>query len=186
MTKFKIGSIHNTEKGKIKILSYTPGKRLEGNKRIHPRATIEFIDSGWVCNVQTTNIASGHIEDCRAKTIYGVGYLDTDVKIPQRGSHTVLRRVYDLWANMLKRCYGGYRTSYKGCSVDKRWHSFKNFLNSVQELDGYTEWEKGDKKMCLDKDMKVKGNKVYSKDTCIFIDEATNVKDMLDRRWGKK
>ena len=40
--------------------------------------------------------------------------------------------------------------------------------------------------MCLDKDMKVKGNKVYSKDTCIFIDEATNVKDMLDRRWGKK
>ena len=184
-TKYKVGNIIDTPKGKIKILEYTAGKRLPNNRRIHPRVTIQFIESGWVCNVQSSNIAAGKVKDFRAKTVYGVGYLDTDLKIPMRGN-SIIRRVYDLWANMLKRCYGGYRTSYKGCSVDKRWHSFKNFLNSVQELDGYTEWEKGDKKMCLDKDMKIKGNKIYSKDTCIFIDESTNVKDMLDRRWGKK
>lgn len=185
MTKFKIGSIHKTPKGYIKILSYTPGKRLEGNKKQHPRATIQFIDSGWVCNVQTTNIATGRIEDCRAKTVYGIGYLDTDIRIPERKSNSIIRRVYDLWANMLKRCYGQYDTCYKDCEVDKRWHSFKNFLNSIQDLEGYLEWEKGDKKMCLDKDIKVRGNKIYSKDTCIFIDEASNIREMLNRRWGK-
>lgn len=33
MTKFKIGSIHKTPKGYIKILSYTAGKRLEDTRK---------------------------------------------------------------------------------------------------------------------------------------------------------
>ena len=60
-TKYKVGSIVDTPKGKIKILDYTPGKRLPNNRRKHARATIRFIESGWVCNVQVANIASGHI-----------------------------------------------------------------------------------------------------------------------------
>jgi hypothetical protein len=182
--KYAVGSIVDTPKGKIKILEYTPGKRLPNNKKQHPRATIRFVESGWVCNVQTTNIMTGHIEDCRAKTVYGVGYLDTDIKIPARGT-SVIRRAYDLWANMLKRCYGAYRTCYTGCTVDKRWHSFKNFLNSIQQLEGYAEWEQDASNMCLDKDMRVKGNKVYSQDTCMFITKHDNVVDALNRRWGK-
>ncbi len=182
--KYKVGSIIDTPKGKIKILEYTPGIRLAGNKRQHPRATIKFIKSGWVCNVQTTNIQSGHIADCRARTIYGVGYLDTNIKIPARGT-SIIRRIYDLWANMLKRCYGDYKTCYSGCSVDTRWHSFKNFMNSLPLLEGYIEWEK-DATMQLDKDIKVKGNKVYSQDTCKFVSLHDNVVDALERRWGKK
>ena len=85
-TKYKVGSIVDTPKGKVKILDYTAGKRLPHNKKLHARVTIRFIESGWVCNVQATNIASGHIEDCRAKTVYGVGYLDTDMNIPTRGT----------------------------------------------------------------------------------------------------
>ena len=182
-TKYKVGSIHNTPKGKIKILDYTAGKRLPNNRRLHPRATIKFIDSGWVCNVQTCNIVSGHIEDCRRKTVYGVGYLDTNLKIPARGT-SVIRRAYDLWANMLKRCYGEYDTCYKDCKVDKRWHSFKNFLNSIQELEGYERWERGEN-MHLDKDIKCKGNKIYSADTCMFVTEHDNIVDALNRRWHK-
>lgn len=184
MTQYKVGKIYDTPKGKIKILEYIPGKRLPNNKRQHPRAVIEFVDSGWVANVQTTNIANGKIRDCRAKTVYGVGYLDTDINIPMRDKGTIMRRAYDLWANMLKRCYGDYKTCYTGCTVDKRWHSFKNFFNSIQELEGYEEWEKG-ADMHLDKDTKVKGNTVYSKDTCRFITAHDNVEDALNRRWGK-
>ena len=51
-TKYKVGSIVDTPKGKIKILDYTPGKRLPNNKKKEARATIRFIESGWVCNVQ--------------------------------------------------------------------------------------------------------------------------------------
>ena len=182
-SKYKVGSIIDTPKGKIKILEYTPGKRLPNNRKIHPRVTIQFIESGWVGNVQSTNIAAGKVKDYREKTVYGVGYLDTDLKIPMRGD-SVIRRVYDLWANMLKRCYGGYDTCYKGCTVDKRWHSFKNFLNSVQNLEGYERWERGED-MHLDKDIKCKGNKVYSADTCMFVTAHDNVVDALNRRWHK-
>lgn len=184
--KYKVGSIIDTPKGKIKILDYKAGKRLPNNKRIHPRVTIEFVKSGWVTNVQTTNIATGHIEDHRKKTVYGIGYLDTDIKIPERKSKSIIRKAYDLWANMLKRCYGNYTDdSYKECTVDVRWHSFKNFLNSIQELDGYEQWQAGEN-IHLDKDIKVKGNKVYSKDTCMFVSANENIVDSLNRRWSKK
>ena len=53
-TKYKVGNIIDTPKGKIKILEYTPGKRLPNNRRIHPRVTIRFIDSGWVCKQRTS------------------------------------------------------------------------------------------------------------------------------------
>lgn len=177
--KFEVGRIIDTPKGKIKVLEYIPG-----NKKQHPRAVIRFIDSGWVSNVQTCNIMQGKIRDFREKTVYGVGYLDTDIKIPMRGN-SIIRRAYDLWANMLKRCYGGYKSCYKGCTVDKRWHSFKNFLNSIQGLEGYDKWERGED-MHLDKDIKVPGNTVYSADTCMFVTAHDNESDGSNRRWHRK
>lgn len=184
-TKYKIGSIHETLKGKIKILDYVAGKRLPNGKKQHPRATIKFLATGCVRNVQTTNIAKSKIEDYRAKTVYNVGYIGSEIKIPARG--TLLRRIYDLWANMLKRCYGNYKGKYTGCVVDKRWHSFTNFMNTIQNVEGYTLWEQNPhKKICLDKDIKYFGNKVYSVDTCKFVSTHDNVVEGLLRRWGKR
>ena len=95
-----------------------------------------------------------------------------------RGSSTI-RRAYDLWANMLKRCYQKYSGCYKNCRVDKRWHSFKNFLNSLPELPGYDAWERGEN-VHLDKDTRVKNNHLYSKDTCQFIPAHENVVEALN------
>lgn len=184
MTKYEIGSIHNTKNGKIKILDYTPGRRENGRK-IHPRATIVFLNTGCVRNVQTTNISKGKIEDFRRKTVYNVGYLGSDIKIPARG--TLIRRIYDLWANMLKRCYGNYRGKYTGCSVDKRWHSFTNFLNTIQNVEGYLYWEQNPKQhISLDKDIKKPGNKVYSMENCMFVSNSENIRDAALRRWGRR
>lgn len=185
MTKYEVGSIHNTPKGKIKILEYIAGKKLPNGKKQHPRAIIKFLNTGCVRNVQTTNIAKGKIEDFRAKTVYNIGYIGSEIKIPARG--TIIRRIYDLWANMLKRCYGNYRGKYTGCNVDPRWHSFTNFLNTINNVEGYEMWEKHpNEKICLDKDIKVKGNKTYSVDTCMFVTNNENVRDSLYRRWCRR
>lgn len=183
-TIYKVGNTYETPQGKILILDKTPAYKSADGKHHHTRATIKFVETGWVANVQTTNIKQGKIRDFRKPTVYGVGYLDTDIKIPMRGNG-IVRRMYDLWANMLKRCYGGYKTCYQGCTVDVRWHSFKNFMNSLPQIEGYEKWEK-DSSMHLDKDIKGNGTKVYSLDTCKFITGSENTIESLNRRWGKK
>lgn len=181
--KYTPGNIIDTPKGKIKIISVKPGKRLNGNKRIHPRAVIEFLNTGTVLDVQSTNIACGKFSDYRLPTVYGVGYIGSTLKIPSRENPSIIRRIYDLWANMLKRAYGNYKTCYVGITVDRRWHNFTHFLNTIQNVPGYSEWEKNEKAYVLDKDIKVKGNKTYSMDTCLFVPATENVRESSLRRW---
>lgn len=183
MTKtFKVGNIIDTPKGAVKILEYSPRVKTTNTIK-QARAIIKFVDSGWVCNVQCSNIKLGKIVDARQPSVYGVGYLDTNITIPERGN-SIIRKIYDLWANMLKRCYGKYPSSYQGCTVDKRWHSFRVFLNTITKVPNYAQWEQ-DSSLHLDKDIRVAGNKIYSLDTCMFVSPHNNVCEALDRRWHK-
>ncbi len=180
---FAPGTIIQTPNaGKVIVLEYIPLKKARMLGFSNARAVIRLLDTGTVLNVQCGNIKAGKVRDPRKPTVYGVGYLGADIVIPARGAHPV-RDVYDLWANMLKRCYGGYETSYVGCSVDRRWHSFLNFLNTVSLIPGYEEWVK-DKSMHLDKDIHVPGNKVYSLNTCQFVTGSENVSESSSRRWA--
>lgn len=81
---------------------------------------------------------------------------------------------YIKWNSMLARCYNPkyiqkYPT-YKGCEVCKEWHDFQNFTKWYYEnyykIDGEV--------MCLDKDILVKRNKVYSPDNCVFVPHRIN------------
>lgn len=71
---------------------------------------------------------------------------------------------------MLKRCYSktyqDHRPTYAGCSVAKEWLLFSVFRSWVQSQDYEGK--------ALDKDLLVEGNKVYSPETCCFIDKALN------------
>lgn len=106
-----------------------------------------------------------------AKLVYGVGKNDTDYVIQSRIDgryHTC--PFYVKWRDMLKRCYSEQslktRPSYIGCSVTSEWHSFMNFKSWMETQD----WEGKH----LDKDLLVRGNKVYGPDTCTFVTQATN------------
>ena len=76
---------------------------------------------------------------------------------------------------MLLRCYDEkyhekYPT-YKNCKVCEEWHNYTNFGDWF--VDNYYEIE--GQKMCLDKDILYKGNKVYSPNTCVFVPNNINV-----------
>lgn len=77
---------------------------------------------------------------------------------------------YAKWQNMLKRCYSkSYQKrqpTYKGCSVCEEWLTFSNFKAWMIKQD----W----KGKVLDKDLLVKGNKVYSPDYCVFVSNKIN------------
>lgn len=101
------------------------------------------------------------------KLILGVGI--NDFSLPIRASKTKIKS-YIVWLSMLDRCYNEkthikYPT-YKDCTVCEEWKRFSSFKEWFDEH--YREgWH-------LDKDILVKGNKIYSPETCCFVPFAIN------------
>lgn len=104
--------------------------------------------------------------------LYGVGINDADYPITRTENY---RQVwicpfYATWRGVLCRCYDmnvhKKRPKYAGCSVWSEWLTFSNFRQwmSLQDWEGKQ----------LDKDLLVKGNKVYSPETCLFVPANIN------------
>ena len=70
--------------------------------------------------------------------------------------------------------------TYKDIEIDKRWLYLSNFAHDIKELPGYNEWLT-DRDYQLDKDIKISGSKIYSRDTCMFVTRKENMDEMLDR-----
>lgn len=167
-SKYAKGTLHQTSQGELVVL-----ERVD-----FTHSLVKFTDTGYVTKCRNTNIYNNKVKDHRLPSVYGVGFLD-GIKIQPRG--TEQRRLYDTWANMLRRCYH----DKTGATVSKEWHSFRIFLNSAPDIPGWDLFIEGNP-MHLDKDIRCPGNKVYSLKTCSFVTPYTNVKDSADRRWGNK
>lgn len=76
---------------------------------------------------------------------------------------------------MMRRAYSDqFHTkspSYKEVTVCEEWHNFQNFAKWYDE--NYYEVE--GERMELDKDILVKGNKIYSPKKCIFVPQRINI-----------
>lgn len=97
------------------------------------------------------------------KLIAGVGVNDDGTKSASM--------IYMRWSSLLNRCYNenqqARNPSYIGCSVCDEWLSISNFKAWLTQD---KEWFLKD----IDKDLLVKGNKVYSPDTCVLVDGIVN------------
>ena len=104
---------------------------------------------------------------------YGVGYLGEGKYKTRENGKT--HKYYNMWHNMLQRCYDPKyqeeRSTYKGCKVENYLLNFQNMGKWLDE----NYYEVPGEVMCLDKDILCKGNKVYSRDTCIFVPERVNL-----------
>lgn len=93
----------------------------------------------------------------------------------------VLRnRLFVIKSGMMQRCYDENAPKYKnygarGVTVDKKWHRLKGFLDDYDKIDGWDEARFLNHELQLDKDIKYKGNKVYSKDTCKWVTPQENI-----------
>lgn len=75
---------------------------------------------------------------------------------------------YSVWFNMIHRCYskGVGHKNYLNCIVCDEWLTFSNFKSWMETQD----WEGKQ----LDKDILVKGNRVYDPTHCVFVGQAVN------------
>ena len=73
---------------------------------------------------------------------------------------------YNKWRQMIKRCGNHKYPTYIDCTICDEWHTFSN----------YEKWhnEKYVEGFALDKDILVKGNKIYSPSTCCFVPKEIN------------
>ena len=104
--------------------------------------------------------------------VHGVGYIgEGKYKTKENNKHT---KCYDAWKDMLRRCYSEEfhekEPTYKNCSVDDNWLNFQNFAkwyeNNYYEIVG--------ERMHLDKDILIKGNRIYSSNTCVYVPQVIN------------
>ena len=141
-------------------------------KNVHD-IDVYFPEFDWIFkHAKYNNFKKGEIKCPYERRFYNVGYLgEGKYKVSENGKNT---RVYDTWKAMLQRCYSEKEherhPTYIGCEVYEGWYNFQNFAKWYK--DNY--YEVGNEKMCLDKDILFKGNKIYSPDTCIFVPETIN------------
>ena len=141
--------------GEFKILKYDDARNVE----------IQFLKTGYEMFAHLGNIKIGNVKDHYSPSVFGVGMLGTKYPSKINGRTT---KEYMLWKNMLKRCYSDTyqkkKPTYEGCKVSDNFKSYEYFYEWCHKQVGFNneDWH-------LDKDLLVKGNKVYSENSCVFI-----------------
>ena len=157
----KIGTLYDIPKyGKAEVIEYNGPRNIK----------IKFINTGYETITTSAHISTGRIKDRLAPTVHGVGVIGS--KYPSKVNGIPVKE-YSLWATMLQRCYDSKEhnrhPTYKDCTVSENFKSYEYFYEWCQEQVGF-----GNDGWQLDKDLLVKGNKVYSEDTCVFLPNEIN------------
>ena len=146
--------------GDFKILKYNDSKGVG----------VQFLKTGFETSATLGNIRKGEVKDPYIPSVHGVGIVGTKYAYKISG---VLTKEYTLWCNMLKRCYSNnFKTkqpTYEGCEVSDKFKNYEYFYEWCHNQIGF-----GVRGFEMDKDLLVKGNKVYSENTCVFIPKEIN------------
>ena len=146
--------------GDFKIVKYNNKTNVE----------IQFINTGFEVVVQLGNIRNGSIKDPYLPSVCGIGVSGTKYPIKVNG---VITKEYTLWTHMLQRCYSDTykkkQPTYEGCEVINNFKRYEYFYEWCHKQVGF-----GNEDWHLDKDLLIKGNKVYSESTCVFIPKEIN------------
>ncbi len=154
---------YNNFGSKIVIKEYRNAKDLD----------IYFPEYNWIFeHTYYGHFKKGNVKCPYEPRIYGVGFIgEGKYKAKENGK---INEYYNIWHGMLMRCYDPkYQekySTYKGCSVEDYLLNFQNMCEWIEN----NYYEVPGERMHLDKDILCKGNKVYSRETCIFVPQRIN------------
>ena len=146
--------------GDFKIVKYNDKTNVE----------IRFLKTGFEIVARLEHIRKGSVKDPYSPSVCGVGILGTKYRTMVNG---VLTKECALWHSMLVRCCSDTskkkNPTYIGCEVSDNFKSYEYFYEWCNSQIGF-----GVEGFELDKDLLIKGNKVYSESTCVFIPKEIN------------
>lgn len=136
---------------------------------------VEFQDE-YKLRVNNTynNFKRGCIRNPYYPTAYGVGI--TGIKYPtvENGRNT---KEYRTWLHVLERSFDDglkeKQPAYKDATCCNEWLNYETFYEWLHSQENFDKWYHG-KRWALDKDIIIKGNKIYSPDTCCLVPQNVN------------
>ena len=163
-----------------RIPSFSKGDFLINNKGCEAviidyldssKILVEFLDENRFRRYfEARDIREGVFKNPFLPTVSKVAYLGDGIHKTRTNGKPC--RIHKVWSGMFTRCYydlGGERyKSYRDCEVHKDWHNFQNFADWYKMQKFY------DKGYDLDKDILVKGNRLYSAETCCLVPPSLN------------
>lgn len=135
---------------------------------------VEFQDE-YKTKIKTeyANYKKGNVKNPYYPSVYGVGIIGSKYQI-----HNLNRtKEYKIWNSILQRCFDKKTkekwTVYNDAICCEEWLLFDNFYNWLHKQDNFEQWFNGEK-WDIDKDILIKGNKLYSPETCLLVPHNIN------------
>ena len=148
--------------GKCKIVEYY------GTHNI----IVEFYEPFCLVKCRMINLKRGNVKNPLTPTFYGKGYIGLGEFSSKNKRHL------EIWTSVLERCYSEIcwesNPTYKDVEVCDEWLNFQNFAAWCYNQKFFEAKDSKGKPYQLDKDILVKGSKVYSPETCCFIPQDIN------------
>lgn len=145
----------------MKIIEYINAQNIK----------VEFQDEyKGIATSDIRHFKNGKIKNPYKVTIFNIGKIGQTTIYKDKK----LKESYKHWTTMLKRCYDEKsimkNPAYKNVTVCDDWLIFENFEKWFE--DNY--YEIDEEIMELDKDILIKGNKIYSPEACVFTPRKIN------------
>jgi hypothetical protein len=130
--------------------------------------SIRFESGIILYNLEFGDIKDGSIKNPYHKSVCGRGYHGVG-----EYNSCVEKKLYKMWRGVINRCYNKKlqekTPAYRGVTVCEEWCNFQNFAKWY-----YENWKPHMEGWHLDKDILVKGNKIYSPENCCFVPVEIN------------
>lgn len=173
------GGLEGQKFGRLTVIERAPNVPDKNGRYITKWRCL--CECGNYIDVATGNLKRGNTKSCgcynrdmiverNRKSRQCVGVFDGERGESRKNSH-----IYALWRGCFERCYMEAslekHPTYRGCEVSEKWHRYSDFKKWYEE----NNWYDGPERVCVDKDILVKGNKIYGPDTCALVPLSLNV-----------
>ena len=133
--------------------------------------TVKFLNTGSIKLTTTYALTTGILKDPEVHITPKYGIMDLPKSTGKGGKCDPL---YRTWNGLMQRCYNPkYKVdnpAYEDCTSSETFRYFSKFKSWYYSQIGcyQKDWN-------LDKDILVKGNKIYSEDTCCIVPQEINL-----------
>lgn len=162
----RLGFIFTNKQGSVfKVIKYID------TRHVLVEAQDKYAFKKWT---NWSNIMKLDIKNPFYPDVFGVGITGNQLPIFEDGK---ISKEYNTWHHMLRRCFDEKwkekHPYYKDVTCCEEWFYYPNFYNWLHKQENFKKW-RSITKSALDKDIAIKGNKLYAPDRCFLVTQRVN------------